>query len=176
MPLHLQASRHRQHFARTVTTQQPLGLDSTGSEQSTLPGGPSDNTRRMLELKHLLGLIGRGWSGQESRDPGSRIRGVPERDNIASQTYEMGGAVRSSLVHETASHLLGSLTSPQDGLLQAERPPSGYTGPHLPPKAVRGRRMCALRTEGPLPFWRGPLPAVWEPGGVCRSGSSPTST
>lgn len=83
--------------------------------------------------------------------------------------------MRSSLVHEAASHLLGSLTSPRDGLLQAERPPSGYAGPHLPPKAVRGRRPCALRTEGPLPFWGGPLPDAWEPGGVCRSGSSPTS-
>ena len=75
--LYLQASRHRQNFTCTVTTQQPLSPDLLGSEQSALPGGPSDNTRRILELKRLLRLIVRGWSGQESRDPDSRIRGVP---------------------------------------------------------------------------------------------------
>ena len=74
--VHLQASRHRQNFTCTVTTQQPLSPDLPGSEQSTLPGGPSDNTRRILELKRLLGLIVRSWSRQESRDPDSRIRGV----------------------------------------------------------------------------------------------------
>lgn len=71
------------------------------------------------------------------------------------------------------SHLLGGLTSPRTELLQAERPPSGYAGPHLPPKAVKaGRRPCALRTEGPLPFWGGASPRCVGAWGCLPGGSS----
>ena len=59
------------------------------------------------------------------------------------------------------------------GSQQAGWPPSGFGRPHLPPKAVTGRRTCALGTERPLPFWGGPLPAVCEPGGCLPGWKKP---
>ena len=65
----------------------------------------------------------------------------------------------------SAAYSCFPLAVEQDRLLLAERPPSGYGHPHLPPKGVIGRLTCAFQTERALPFWGGPLPAVCEPGG-----------
>ena len=68
--------------------------------------------------------------------------------------------------------VLGS-QAPRTGSQQAGWPPSGFGRPHLPPKAVTGRRTCVLGTERPLPFWGGPLPAVCEPGGCLPGWKQP---
>lgn len=68
--------------------------------------------------------------------------------------------------------VLGS-QAPRTGSQQAGWPPSGFGRPHLLPKAVTGRRTCALGTERPLPFWGGPLPTVCEPGGCLPGWKQP---